>query len=70
MPSNGIGHVSCNSRAAKIEYDCWMPVRLTNLENVKDDINRTDEEKDEIRRLYVAPFAGLAAFDLARDGSH
>ena len=43
-------------------------VRLTNLESVKDDINRTDEEKDEIRRLYVAPFAGLATYDLARDG--
>jgi dipeptidyl aminopeptidase/acylaminoacyl peptidase len=44
-------------------------VRLTNLEGVKDDINRTEEEKDEIRRLYLAPASGLSSYSLADDGS-
>ena len=45
-------------------------VRLTDLEPVKDDLNLTDEEKDERQKNYLEPLAGLGSFELSRDGSH
>ena len=44
-------------------------VRLTDLEGVHDDINLTEAEKDERLKQYELPGAGLAGFDLSRDGS-
>src|SRR5437762_1596930 len=44
-------------------------VRLTQLESIRDDINRGEPEKDERRRQYLMPTAGLSGFDLSNDGS-
>jgi dipeptidyl aminopeptidase/acylaminoacyl peptidase len=44
-------------------------VRLTQLESIHDDINRGEAEKDERRRQYLMPTAGLSGFDLSNDGS-
>ncbi len=44
-------------------------VRLTNLESLKDDLLVSEEEKDDVRRRYLMPPAGLAGFELSRDGS-
>ncbi len=43
--------------------------RVTNLESQKDELNASEEEKDERLKKYQMPPAGLAAFDLAEDGS-
>ncbi len=43
--------------------------RLTDLENLKDPINETEAEKDEHRKQYLPPPAGLTSFDLAEDGT-
>lgn len=42
--------------------------RLTSLESQKDDLNLSDEEKDERLKRYLPPPAGLASFDVSSDG--
>ncbi|HSB17599.1 MAG TPA: S9 family peptidase [Bryobacteraceae bacterium] len=44
--------------------------RLTDLEPVKDDLNLTEEEKDDRQKSYLEPLAGLGSFELSRDSSH
>jgi dipeptidyl aminopeptidase/acylaminoacyl peptidase len=44
-------------------------VRLTDLEGLKDPINETEAEKDEHRKNYLPPPAGLNSFDLSEDGT-
>lgn len=43
-------------------------VRLTNLEDVKDDLNLSAAEKDDRRKRYLEPARGIADFDMSRDG--
>lgn len=43
--------------------------RLTDLHGLKDPINETDAEKDEHRKDYLPPPAGLTGFDLSEDGT-
>ena len=43
-------------------------VRLTNMVSVRDDLNRSEAEKDERRKQYVMPPEGIAAFQMSRDG--
>src|SRR5689334_687331 len=42
--------------------------RLTDLEQQKDDLNKSDEEKDERLSRYLQPPAGLSSFDVSDDG--
>ena len=42
--------------------------RLTDLETQEDEINITDDEKDERLKPYLLPPAGLASFDVSPDG--
>ncbi|MGH9720775.1 MAG: prolyl oligopeptidase family serine peptidase [Bryobacteraceae bacterium] len=44
-------------------------VRLTDLEPLNDDLNRTEAERDPRRRAYVEPPSCLAAFDISNDGA-
>lgn len=44
-------------------------LRLTDLEGLRDDLNRNDAEKDDRRRSYVLPEAGVSDFDLSAEGS-
>lgn len=48
--------------------DSRQLVRLTNLENQKDELNETESEKDERLKLYLQPSAGVQAFELSQDG--
>src|SRR5579859_1826749 len=43
-------------------------VRLTDMEPVRDDLNRGEAEKDERRKQYLIPPEGIAAFQMSRDG--
>jgi hypothetical protein len=43
-------------------------IRLTDLKGLKDPINDTEAERDEHRRNYLVPPAGLTSFDLSKDG--
>ncbi len=43
--------------------------RLTDLEGATDELNRSEEEKDERLKRNLAPPAGLGSFHLSRDGS-
>ncbi|MGH9661913.1 MAG: DPP IV N-terminal domain-containing protein, partial [Bryobacteraceae bacterium] len=43
-------------------------VRLTNLEGAPDAWTETGAEKDELRKKYPEPPAGLAGFDVSADG--
>ncbi len=43
--------------------------RLTDLEGLKDPINETEAERDEHRKEYLPPPAGLTSFDLSEDGT-
>ena len=43
-------------------------VRLTNLESNKDDLNLSEEQRDDRLRRYLAPPPGLADFDVSQDG--
>jgi dipeptidyl aminopeptidase/acylaminoacyl peptidase len=45
-------------------------IRLTNMEPVRDDLNRTDADKDERRKRYPMPQDGIAQFHMSRDGGH
>ena len=49
--------------------DSRRRVRLTSLESFKDDLLLTAEEKDERRKQYLMPPAGLASFALSEDGT-
>jgi len=49
--------------------DTGKLARLTDLKGLKDPINETDAEKDEHRKNYVVPPAGLTSFDLSEDGA-
>jgi dipeptidyl aminopeptidase/acylaminoacyl peptidase len=49
--------------------DRRLLVRLTNLEPLKDPLNRSAAEKDERQKLYVPPPAGIQEFDITGDGS-
>src|SRR5688500_18470126 len=49
--------------------DSRRRVRLTSLESFKDDLLLTAEEKDERRKQYLMPPAGLASFALSEDGA-
>jgi len=44
-------------------------IRLTNLEPLDDPINRPPAAKDERQKQYLEPEAGIAEFDISRDGS-
>ena len=44
-------------------------VRLTDLEQQKDDLNVGEDEKDERLKQYQMPAMGLAGYDVAQDGS-
>jgi dipeptidyl aminopeptidase/acylaminoacyl peptidase len=43
-------------------------VRLTDMEPVRDDLNRGEAEKDEHRKHYLMPPDGIPAFQMSRDG--
>jgi len=43
-------------------------VRVTNLENWKDELLRSADEKDSRKNRYIAPPAGLSSFVLSADG--
>lgn len=43
--------------------------RLTDFENVKDELNASEEEKDARLRAYVAPSGGIGGFDVSSDGA-
>ncbi len=43
-------------------------VRLTNLESNKDDLNLSEEQRDERLRRYLAPPPGLADYSVSQDG--
>jgi len=43
-------------------------VRLTNLEADKDDLNLSEEQRDDRLRRYLAPPAGLADYSVSQDG--
>src|SRR5215213_1730446 len=45
-------------------------VRLTNLESEKDELNVSEEQRDDRLRRYLAPPPGLADFDISADGRH
>ena len=44
--------------------------RLTQMEAVRDVLNRTEAEKDDRRKTYLMPREGITAFRLSRDGTH
>src|SRR5205085_9711464 len=44
-------------------------LRLTRMKPVHDDLNASDDEKDERRKQYLMPPDGIAAFQMSRDGS-
>jgi dipeptidyl aminopeptidase/acylaminoacyl peptidase len=48
--------------------DTQKLIRLTDLENVKDELNAGEAAKDERLRRYLLPQAGLESFELSRDG--
>jgi dipeptidyl aminopeptidase/acylaminoacyl peptidase len=48
--------------------DAKKLVRLTDLEKDKDELNVSEAEKDDRLRFYLQPPAGLAGFELSRDG--
>jgi dipeptidyl aminopeptidase/acylaminoacyl peptidase len=43
--------------------------RITNLEQEKDELNISEDEKDERLKKYQMPASGVASFDIAQDGS-
>ncbi len=43
--------------------------RLTDFENVKDELNASEAEKDPRLRVYLAPAGGIGDFDVSRDGA-
>lgn len=43
--------------------------RLTDIKGLKDPINDSEAERDEHRRNYLVPPAGLTSFDLSEDGT-
>jgi dipeptidyl aminopeptidase/acylaminoacyl peptidase len=43
-------------------------VRLTNLESDKDELNVSEEQRDDRLRRYLAPPPGLGDFDVSKDG--
>src|SRR4051794_15910363 len=43
-------------------------VRLTNLESEKDELNVSEEERDDRMRRYLAPPPGLSDFEVSQDG--
>src|SRR6478672_3406658 len=43
-------------------------LRLTDLESDKDELNVTEEQRDDRLRQYLAPPPGLADFDVSQDG--
>ena len=43
-------------------------VRLTDLESDKDDLNLSEEQRDDRLRRYLAPPPGLADYDVSQDG--
>lgn len=49
--------------------DTKKRVRLTDLEGFSDSLLKSAEERDERRRNYVAPKAGISRFSISRDGS-
>jgi dipeptidyl aminopeptidase/acylaminoacyl peptidase len=51
------------------DADAKKLTRLTDLENLKDPINESDAEKDEHRKDFLPPPAGLTSFDLSEDGT-
>ncbi|MGA8028448.1 MAG: prolyl oligopeptidase family serine peptidase [Bryobacteraceae bacterium] len=51
------------------DADANKLTRLTDLESLKDPINETEAEKDEHRKNYVVPPAGLTSFDISQDGA-
>ncbi|HKX00177.1 MAG TPA: prolyl oligopeptidase family serine peptidase [Bryobacteraceae bacterium] len=44
------------------------PIRLTDMEAVRDELNLTEAEKDERRKQYLMPAEGIGAFQMSRDG--
>jgi dipeptidyl aminopeptidase/acylaminoacyl peptidase len=44
-------------------------VRLTDLESQKDELNTSEEEKDERLKQYTLPAPGVAGFDVSQDGT-
>jgi dipeptidyl aminopeptidase/acylaminoacyl peptidase len=44
-------------------------VRLTDFENVKDELNAGEEEKDARLRIFKAPSSGIGDFSVSNDGS-
>jgi dipeptidyl-peptidase-4 len=44
--------------------------RRTQMEAVRDILNRTEAEKDDRRKTYLMPREGITAFRLSRDGTH
>ncbi len=51
------------------DADSKKLTRLTDLESLKDPINETEAERDEHRKDYLVPPAGLNSFDLSEDGA-
>ncbi len=43
--------------------------RLTDLEQQKDDLNLSEDEKDEKLKQYLMPPSGLAGYDVSQDGT-
>jgi dipeptidyl aminopeptidase/acylaminoacyl peptidase len=57
-----------------LDLYAWNPdtrklARLTDLEHLRDDLNRNDAEKDDLLKPYVMPEGGVGGFDLAHDGT-
>lgn len=49
--------------------DTQKLLRLTQLEGVRDDLNRSAAEKDPKQKAFLMPPEGLTGFDIARDGN-
>jgi dipeptidyl aminopeptidase/acylaminoacyl peptidase len=57
-----------------LDLYAWNPdtkklARLTDLEHLRDDLNRGEAETDERERAYLMPDGGIGGFDLTQDGS-
>jgi len=49
--------------------DLKKRLRLTNLDPFQDDLLLSAEEKDDVRKRYIAPAAGLTRFSVSNDGA-